>query len=133
LKCCHCHPHCQYHTSRQVWGNHMDTTADPGKMKLDICAVAAAPFVRCTRIGWLKVNTVTLYEINKALGTNDLQEHPLKMSLPRNTISLYHYSAMLSQKLHHRTNPMIIKLGYRRASHRWMHLIAAFFGNCYKF
>jgi hypothetical protein len=45
----------------------METLPDPEKPKLDICAVAASSFMRRIKKKKLKVYTVTLYEINKAL------------------------------------------------------------------
>jgi hypothetical protein len=63
----YCQQHCQHHSSVWVWGNHMETIPDPEKPKLDICAVAASPFMRRVKKEKLKVYAVTLYKINKAL------------------------------------------------------------------
>jgi hypothetical protein len=70
--------HCQYHLSVWVWGYHMETLPDPKEPKLDICTVAASPFMRWIKKEKLKVYAVTLYEVNKALGIKDLQEKPFK-------------------------------------------------------
>ena len=70
----YCQQHCQHHSSIWVWGNHMETTEKLDKPKLDICALAAAPFMRRNKKESLKVYVVTLYEINKALEIKDLQE-----------------------------------------------------------
>ena len=45
----------------------METTADPENPKLDICTVAASPFMRRIKKEKLKIYAITLYEINKAL------------------------------------------------------------------
>jgi hypothetical protein len=46
----------------------METTADLENPNLDICTVATLSFMRQIDKQNLKVCTVTLYEINKALG-----------------------------------------------------------------
>jgi hypothetical protein len=61
----------------------MELKEDPGKLKLDICAIAAAPFMRCNKKEKHKVYAVTLYEINKALEIMDLQEKPLEQLIPK--------------------------------------------------
>jgi hypothetical protein len=50
----------------------METTANPEKSKLHICALAASPFMRRVKKARLKVYAVTLYDINKALSLKDL-------------------------------------------------------------
>jgi hypothetical protein len=50
----------------------METTADPEKSRLDICAVAASPSIRTVNKERFKVYAVILYKINKALETKDL-------------------------------------------------------------
>jgi hypothetical protein len=52
----------------------METTTDPEKFKLDICAIGASPFVRRIKKEKVKVYAMTLYEINKALEIQDPQE-----------------------------------------------------------
>jgi hypothetical protein len=74
----YCQQHCQHYTRVRVWGNHMESSHKPEKSKLDICAVAALPFIRQIKKEKLKVYAVTLYEINKALGNKDLQEKHLE-------------------------------------------------------
>jgi hypothetical protein len=61
----------------------METSPDPEKPKLNICAVAATPFMRQIKKEKLKVYAVMLYEINKALGIKDLQEKPLEEVIPK--------------------------------------------------
>ena len=56
----YCQQHCQHHSSVWVWGNHMETTAVPDEPKLNICAVAASPFMRRVKKEKLKVYAVTL-------------------------------------------------------------------------
>jgi hypothetical protein len=60
----------------------METLPDPKKPTLDICAVAASPFMRQMKKELRKVYAVTLYEINTALDIKDLQETPLEEVIP---------------------------------------------------
>jgi hypothetical protein len=60
----------------------METTADHARSKLDICTVAASPLMRRVNQVRLKVDAVTLYEINKALETKDLPQEPLEEVIP---------------------------------------------------
>jgi hypothetical protein len=83
FECNYCQQHCQHHSSVWVWGDHMETIPDPEKPKLDICTVAASPFIRRIKKEKLKVYAVTLYEVNKALGIKDLQEKPLEEVIPK--------------------------------------------------
>ena len=98
----YCQQHCQHHSSIWVWGNHMETTAHPEKPKLDICTVAASPFMRRIKNEKLKVYTVTLYEINKALGTKDPQGKPLEEVIPKE----YHKFPPLFSKVIAETLPL---------------------------
>jgi hypothetical protein len=66
-----------------VWGDHIETKEVPDNPKLDICAIAATPFIRPNKKEKLKVYVVTLYEINKALEIKDLQEKPLEKLIPK--------------------------------------------------
>src|SRR6202158_3469414 len=59
------------------------TAEDPEKSKMDICAVAASPFMRRVKKEKLRVYAVTLYEINKVSGLKDLQEKPLEEVIPK--------------------------------------------------
>jgi hypothetical protein len=61
----------------------MEATREQNKSKLDICASAAAPFMRRNKKEKLKVYIVTIYEINKALEKNDLQVIPLDQLMPK--------------------------------------------------
>jgi hypothetical protein len=61
----------------------METKKDQDKPKLDICPIAAAPFMIRNKKEKLKVYAVTLYEINKALEIKDLQETPLEQLIPK--------------------------------------------------
>jgi hypothetical protein len=79
---CYCQQHCQFHSSIYEWGNHMETM-DPEKSILDICAIAASPFMRRIKKEKLNVYAMTLYEINQALGIQDLQEKPLEEVIPK--------------------------------------------------
>jgi predicted aspartyl protease len=97
----YCQQHCQHHSSVWVWGNPMETIPDPEKLKLDICAVAASPFIRRIKKEKLKVYAVTLYEINKALGIKDLQEKPLEEVIPKE----YHEFLLLFSKVIAETLP----------------------------
>jgi hypothetical protein len=49
------------------------TVADPEKPELNICPVAAQPYMGIIKCEKLHVYAITLYEINKALGIMDLQ------------------------------------------------------------
>jgi hypothetical protein len=73
----------------------MEIVPDPEKPKLDICAVAASPFMRQIKKEILKVYAVTLYEINNALGIKDLQEKPLEEVIPKE----YHEFLLLFSKV----------------------------------
>jgi hypothetical protein len=117
FKSCYCQQHCQHHSSVWVWGDHLMTSLDPEKPTLDICAVAAAPFMRQIQKGKLKVYAVTLYEINKALEIKDLQEKPLEEVIPKK----YHkflplFSKVVSEKSH-LIDLMTTRLSYRKDSH----------------
>jgi hypothetical protein len=63
--------------------NHKETTADPEKSKLGIYTVATSPFMRWVKKERLKVYTVTLHEINQALGKKDVQEKPFDEVIPK--------------------------------------------------
>jgi hypothetical protein len=60
----------------------MEMSPDPEKPKLDICAIAASPFIIQIKKEKLKVYAITLYKINKALEIKDLQEKPLEEVIP---------------------------------------------------
>jgi hypothetical protein len=79
------------------------------KPKLDICAVAASPFMRRIKIENLKVYTVTLYKINKALGIKDRPGKPLEEVIPKE----YHEFLPLFSKVVVETLPL-----YRPYSHK---------------
>jgi hypothetical protein len=79
----------------------METTPDPERPKLDICAVAASPFMRRIKKERLKVYAITLYKINKALGIKDLQEKPLEEVI----LKEYHEFLLLFSKVMAETLP----------------------------
>jgi hypothetical protein len=91
----YCQQHCQHHTSVWVWGNHIETTVELQKPKLDISTVARSLFMRKIKTQKLKIYTITLYEINKALAIQGLQENPLEEVIPKN----YHESLPLFSKV----------------------------------
>jgi hypothetical protein len=66
-----------------MWGNDRETMAHLNKTKLDICTVAASPFMRIARKETLRVYAVTFYEINTALGIQDLKEKSLTEVIPK--------------------------------------------------
>jgi hypothetical protein len=75
-------------------------TINQEKLKLDICAVAAATFIRRNKKKKLKVYMVTLYEINKALEIEDFQEKLQEQLIPKE----YHeflplFDKVISEKL----------------------------------
>jgi hypothetical protein len=84
-----------------VWGNHRETTVDPEISKLDICAVATLPCIRRVKKGRLKVYTITLYKINKALETKNQEEKPLEEVIPKE----YHKFLPLFSKVIEETLP----------------------------
>jgi hypothetical protein len=73
----------------------METTPDPEKPKLDICTVVASPFMKRIKKTKLKVYAITLYEVNNALGIQDLQEQPLEEVIPKE----YHEFLLLFSKV----------------------------------
>jgi hypothetical protein len=56
----------------------METTAAPEHPKVDICTIATSPVMRTANKETFEIYAVMLYEINKALEINDLQERSLK-------------------------------------------------------
>ena len=62
----YCQQHCQHHASILVCGDHIETLGTE-KKNFNICAIAAAPFMRGIKKHKLKVSAVTRYEINKVL------------------------------------------------------------------
>jgi hypothetical protein len=61
----------------------MEIKEDLEKPKLDICSIVAASFTKRNKKEKLKVYAVTLYEINKALEIQDLQEKRLEQLIPK--------------------------------------------------
>jgi hypothetical protein len=79
----YCQQHCQHHSSVWVWGDHMETKENLDKPKLNICVIAAAPFMRRNKKEKPKVYAVTLYEINTALEVKDLPQNLLEQLIPK--------------------------------------------------
>jgi hypothetical protein len=61
----------------------METMDDLNKTKLDICTMAALHFIKSIKKGKLNIFTVTLYKINWALDTMNLQAKSLKEVIPK--------------------------------------------------
>jgi hypothetical protein len=61
----------------------MHTKENSNKPKLDICGIAAPPFLRRNKQENPKLYAVTLYEINKALEVKMLKEQLLEQLIPK--------------------------------------------------
>jgi hypothetical protein len=78
----------------------METKKDLDKPKQDIYATAVAPFMRRNKKEKLKVYVVILYEINKALEIQDLQEKSLEQSIPKEYHKfLLHFDIVIAGRL----------------------------------
>jgi hypothetical protein len=60
----------------------METTVHLKKLMLVICALAVSPFGIGVKKEKFQVYAITLYKINKALETQNLQENPLEKVIP---------------------------------------------------